>query len=318
MKHNAHFLLNWPFVIGLLLLLINDHFLKDIFGNWFTGKLSDFAGVMILPLFQAFLFSWKPWQVVMSTVVFFVFWKSSLSGIFIDFYNTLSPISISRVVDYSDLLAFAVLPLSYAVLQNPDGYLFRISQVGHQKWAGMVLFFICTLAFVATSQEDEFPPEVEALFVNCCTGTPFVAAVGAGNVFIPNAFTPDGDGINDFFQISADTGIMRIDTMEIYDQIGGGMIFSSMNITDISPTTGWDGTITDTIVAAQYTYHIILTSTDSVRRTFSGIFCSIPCDNIVEGTAPLNLGNCIFSTQLDIDTWMFDSSTPSQEDLDCF
>ncbi len=32
------------FLISVLLLLINDHLLKDLYGNWVTGKLSDVAG----------------------------------------------------------------------------------------------------------------------------------------------------------------------------------------------------------------------------------------------------------------------------------
>lgn len=40
-----------PWALGsIALLLVNDHFLKDAFGNTLTGKLSDVAGVFLLPL----------------------------------------------------------------------------------------------------------------------------------------------------------------------------------------------------------------------------------------------------------------------------
>jgi hypothetical protein len=41
---NKNLLFNPLFIIGLPVLLINDHYLKWMFHNWATGKLSDFAG----------------------------------------------------------------------------------------------------------------------------------------------------------------------------------------------------------------------------------------------------------------------------------
>lgn len=35
---------------AVALVLVNDHVLKARYGNWFTGKLSDAAGVFVLPL----------------------------------------------------------------------------------------------------------------------------------------------------------------------------------------------------------------------------------------------------------------------------
>ena len=43
--------LRHPLVLLLIgIWIINDQFLKDIFGNAVTGKISDFAGVAVLPL----------------------------------------------------------------------------------------------------------------------------------------------------------------------------------------------------------------------------------------------------------------------------
>jgi hypothetical protein len=35
---------------AVTLLVVNDHFLKHAYGNWWTGKLSDFAGMIVFPL----------------------------------------------------------------------------------------------------------------------------------------------------------------------------------------------------------------------------------------------------------------------------
>jgi gliding motility-associated-like protein len=55
------------------------------------------------------------------------------------------------------------------------------------------------------------------------------------SVYIPNTFTPNGDGVNDVFMVKG-TG-MKIEnyTMEIFDR-WGTMLYSSKDI-----TKGWDG-----------------------------------------------------------------------------
>lgn len=113
-----YYLLNYIFIIGIVLLFVNDHFLKWEFSNWITGKLSDFMGLMIFPFFLTFLFpKMIKWNVIF-TGVFFVFWKSPLSQSFIDFYNLISFIEITRVVDYSDYIALSILPISYYSLKK--------------------------------------------------------------------------------------------------------------------------------------------------------------------------------------------------------
>jgi len=37
--------------MAVILMAINDHYLKFLFHNWFTGKLSDFLGLFYFPLF---------------------------------------------------------------------------------------------------------------------------------------------------------------------------------------------------------------------------------------------------------------------------
>ena len=53
--------------------------------------------------------------------------------------------------------------------------------------------------------------------------------------FIPNAFTPNGDGLNDFFQVSALYKNITF-KMVVYDR-WGQLVFQSDNI-----DKGWDGT----------------------------------------------------------------------------
>ncbi len=60
-------------------------------------------------------------------------------------------------------------------------------------------------------------------------------------VFIPNAFTPDGDGINDILMVRA-TGIQAVRSFRIFTR-WGELIFEKNNFSPNIPTLGWDGKI---------------------------------------------------------------------------
>lgn len=72
---------------------------------------------------------------------------------------------------------------------------------------------------------------------DCGTATASVNITEAMcKVFVPNAFTPNGDGLNDQFRISGGVNIEDF-TLQIYNR-WGMMIFESRN-----PRQGWDGTL---------------------------------------------------------------------------
>lgn len=314
----SNYLLNLPFIIGLIFLILNDHYLKGVYGNWFTGKLSDFAGILILPLFLKFVFKRSNSMSIIMTVVLFVFWKSPFSEPFIEVYNSISPISTARIVDYTDFWAFLMLPLSYYILENIKRFSFEFNFVTHQKWATSLLFTISLFSFIATQPTDGYYLNDDPLISNCCQSMPFATSIGNGKIFIPTIFTPDNNGINDVFQVVADSGIAQIDTFMIYHLNFDTIVFSKTNITEINPSTGWDGVFNDTIVLGRYSFFISATSTDSIHRMFSGIICCIPCGSPAGMTKPVNLASCGFATQYDVNTGIYDPNTSSLEELDCF
>ena len=51
-KNDTFYILLSPgFIIATVLLVVNDFFLKPVYHNWLTGKLSDFAGLFMFSLF---------------------------------------------------------------------------------------------------------------------------------------------------------------------------------------------------------------------------------------------------------------------------
>lgn len=101
-----------PFLICLFLLLLNDFYLKGAFHNMLTGKLSDFCGLFIFPIFWSVFFPKRKLAVFLLTGLLFVLWKSEYSASFITFFSS-AFFPIQRVVDPTDLLALLVLPLAW-------------------------------------------------------------------------------------------------------------------------------------------------------------------------------------------------------------
>ncbi|GJM35986.1 MAG: hypothetical protein DHS20C18_49870 [Saprospiraceae bacterium] len=59
-------------------------------------------------------------------------------------------------------------------------------------------------------------------------------------VYFPNAFSPNGDGVNDFFTGFADESVRRINHLMIFDR-WGELIFEIHNMPLNDPKLGWDG-----------------------------------------------------------------------------
>jgi gliding motility-associated-like protein len=67
------------------------------------------------------------------------------------------------------------------------------------------------------------------------------------DVYIPNAFTPNGDGHNDVWRpVFDDTLTIKQYNLEIYDG-SGTLIFSTMN-----PEDGWNGLPFDTVYVYKF------------------------------------------------------------------
>jgi hypothetical protein len=132
------------FVISLILLLLNDFFFKGLFHNAITGKLSDVAGLFIFPIVCSYLMGWKKSMYVF-TLIFFVFWKTPYSEPLISFWNSFGIFQINRVVDYSDLIALFILPVSYYYNPKP------IQKGTVVKYCNICILLLSCFSFMATA-----------------------------------------------------------------------------------------------------------------------------------------------------------------------
>lgn len=135
------------FLLALAVLLLNDWVWKAEYGNWFTGKLSDFAGLFVFPIFWAAIFPKHKRLIFMLVAAFFIFWKSPFSQFLIDGWNNLGMWQIGRLIDFSDLLALSMLPLAFKFCNRPLSALpLKINPI--------FPLAISVFAFAATSRAD--------------------------------------------------------------------------------------------------------------------------------------------------------------------
>jgi gliding motility-associated-like protein len=104
------------------------------------------------------------------------------------------------------------------------------------------------------------------------TATKYVNIFQEFLFYIPNAFTPNGDGTNDIFLPFGVGYSFKDYEMDIFDR-WGKKIFTSKDL-----NTGWDGKSSKGNVFEQgiYTYLIYIKQENGIKRTFKGVVTLIP------------------------------------------
>jgi len=140
------------FIICIIVLILNDWYLKPVFHNTLTGKLSDFAGLFALPYLLSSLLPKHTLKIHVWTGLLFIVWKSELVEPLIALANSLK-IPVSRTIDFTDNVALVSLPLSYFTLKSS----FNLNLKPILQKAIVV---VSCLAFAATSM----PPRENRTF----------------------------------------------------------------------------------------------------------------------------------------------------------
>jgi hypothetical protein len=144
MKRCETSLLGTPvFIASIGLLALNDFFLKSAFHNWFTGKLSDFAGLIAVTVFASSIWPSRRWLLAIVISASFALWKSPFSEPLIDFTNAVLPFNIGRTVDYTDYIA---VPAVWLVAL----FIFRLRPWSLSRLAIVALALFSLTVFTAT------------------------------------------------------------------------------------------------------------------------------------------------------------------------
>ena len=115
--------------------------------------------------------------------------------------------------------------------------------------------------------------ELFAIDANGCVGTAevFIDVDSDRNVFIPNVFSPNVDGLNDFFSPFTGVGVTQVLSMNVYDR-WGEVVFGRENfLPGSSEAFGWDGTFRgDAANPGVYFYLIRVEFIDGIQLLYRG------------------------------------------------
>ena len=143
-------LTSWPFLCALAVLLVNDWWLKAAHPGVVSGKLSDFAGLAVVGMLLAAIWPERRRSMYLAIGLLFLWWKSPWSGWLIDLINLYAPVPMGRTVDYSDLVALAVLPACRHVAANAEK--FRLPWLPLRRALFLPVIVLTVLGTAATSR----------------------------------------------------------------------------------------------------------------------------------------------------------------------
>ncbi|GAA3758946.1 hypothetical protein [Flavobacterium ginsengiterrae] len=131
------------FLVSLVILLLNDLIFKTVFHNYITGKLSDFAGLLAFPFFWSVLFPKRVKEIHIAVVLFFIFWKSPYSEVFVNFFG------LYRVIDFSDYIALVSVFISFQLFKK-EIVIYKVQPIFIK-----FIFLLSCFSFMATTQGHE-------------------------------------------------------------------------------------------------------------------------------------------------------------------
>ena len=89
-------------------------------------------------------------------------------------------------------------------------------------------------------------------------------------LYIPNAFSPNGDGVNDLFYIFAGANVSSIKKFQIFDR-WGELVFEDFDFLPNDPTHGWNGVFKNKIMnPAVFVYKVEVEYVDGAVEVFYG------------------------------------------------
>lgn len=123
-----------------------------------------------------------------------------------------------------------------------------------------------------------YPPysiEIVALATsskNCnASDSVFVQVNKVRKAYFPNAFSPNGDGLNDYFSVFGSfPNVKKVEKMAVYSR-WGQLVFEKYNFAPNEPTAGWDGTFNgNQLEPDTFVYVIDILFLDDEQITYRG------------------------------------------------
>lgn len=140
------------------------------------------------------------------------------------------------------------------------------------QWQPSLYLDCDTCEAVITRPLESIRYEVEVTdLVGCVSRTAIDVQVGENRtVFIPEIFSPNGDGQNDGFTAYGSVGVEYIEQMQVFDR-WGNLLFSRKELPIGNEALGWDGREGGKLLnPGVFVYQIEIRFVDGKRRRFVG------------------------------------------------
>ena len=165
--------------------------------------------------------------------------------------------------------AGADLEINYGAIAQINADLFP-SQNMDVSWIFGDLDFLSCLNCLNPNASPENSGDFIIQAIDTTTGcfvfdTIFIKVNPADQVFIPNAFSPNADGLNDVFFPYANVAVASIDKFSVYNR-WGQLLYDARNLALTDEHLGWDGTHKGVEAAAGVYVYFIEFSLQSGRK----------------------------------------------------
>ena len=135
------------------------------------------------------------------------------------------------------------------------------------------LYLNCdTCTTVTVTPEEGITYEVLSVNEEGCVATTTVIVDVFNNreVFIPNVFSPNFDGINDIFTVYTGSSVRNIEILQVFDR-WGNLVYEANNIDPMNLNVGWDGRYQgDLLNPGVFVFYTIVEYLDGEREIFKG------------------------------------------------
>ncbi len=149
------------------------------------------------------------------------------------------------------------------------------------------LWLFVALIIIACQKDDKF------FNTGCCLTEAVADWSGNSRLYLPNIFTPNGDGVNDYFYVLADSSL-KVVLFEIRGK-KDKVVYQAKDILANDYSKGWDGKVNGSVVKGLYSVTLVVEAFDGTRKEYESRVCNFPCGRADEVTSLLN---CLYQSQL--------------------